>query len=84
MSAILRHHSLDCAAARRHRNRRPRTHVEGGTLNIAAPELAARLIAEGVPPADVRTVAVELERCIRIIANEGDDVLYMRVHRSTA
>ena len=80
MSAILRHHSLDCAAARRHKYRHPRTRMESGTLAITTPQVAARLSAEGVPATDIDVVAAEVERCIRFINEEGNDVLYLRLH----
>src|SRR4051794_2601404 len=84
MSAILRHHSLDCAAERRHKYRRPHIQRESGKLAITTPEVAARLLDEGVPADDLRVVAAEIERCIRVINDDGDDVLYIRLHSWTA
>lgn len=77
-------HSSACAAARRHKHRRPRIRFDSGKLDITTPDVAARLLAEGVPAADIYVVATEVERCIRFIATQGDDVLYIRIHAWTA
>ncbi|HEY0161017.1 MAG TPA: hypothetical protein VGF28_27295 [Thermoanaerobaculia bacterium] len=84
MSAPAVRHSSACAATWRHTRRRSRIRFDGGTLDITTPDVAARLLAEGVPAADLGVVAAELERCIRFISDEGDDVLYVRVHPWTA
>src|SRR4051794_34076563 len=69
-------HSSACASARRHRRR----HVHAGTLDIATLDVAARLLVEGVPATDVYVVAAEVERCVRILGNHGDDALFLRLH----
>lgn len=80
MSAPATHHSSACAATWRHKRRRPRMQMDGGKLDIATLDVAARLLAEGVPAADISVVAAEVERCIRLIDDDGDDVLYIRLH----
>jgi hypothetical protein len=80
MSAPVTRHSSACAAARRHKHRRPRIRFESGKLDITTPDVMARLFAEGVPATDIYVVAAEVERCIRFINDEGDDVFYIRLH----
>jgi hypothetical protein len=80
MSATATRHSTACAAARRHKHRRPRICLDSGKLGIMTPDVAARLLAEGVPAADIYVVAAEVERCIRFIDEDGDDVFYIRLH----
>lgn len=84
MSAPATRHSSACAAARRHKHRRSRIRFDSGKLDITTPDVAARLLAEGVPAADIYVVAAEVERCIRCMREEGDDVLYIRIHPWTA
>ncbi|HEX3067664.1 MAG TPA: hypothetical protein VHX14_03740 [Thermoanaerobaculia bacterium] len=80
MSTSAVYHSSACASRWRHKHRRPRTQIERGTLAITTPGVAARLLAEGVPPGDIYMVAAEVERCIRLINAAGDDVLSIRLH----
>jgi hypothetical protein len=73
-------HSSVCAAARRHKHRRPQTRPQRGLLDIRTPDIVARLLDEGVPAADIDVVAAEVTRCIRFIRESGNDVLYIRLH----
>jgi|GEM_PF-3442912 len=72
------HRSSSCAAVRRHAHRE-----QVGTLRSTSREVATRLCAEGIPPADIPVVAAEVERCVRILGNQGDNVLFLRLHPST-
>ena len=83
MSAPATRHSSACAADWRHRHRRPRTRAERGMLDIRTPDVTARLLAEGVPAEDIVVVATEVARCVRFIANAGDDVLTVHLHHTT-
>jgi hypothetical protein len=54
--------------------------MESGKLDITTLDVAARLLAEGVPATDVYVVAAEVERCIRFVGDDGDDVVVVRLH----
>lgn len=82
MSATFRRHSFGCPAHRRHKHR-PRIQTERGTLAITTQEVAARLLAEGIPATDIYVVAAEVERCIRLINAPGDDVLSIHLSPGT-
>jgi len=84
MFAPATRHSAACAATRRHKHRRPCIRFDSGKLDITTADVAARLLAEGVPATDLYVVAAEIERCTRFIGDEGDDVLYIRLHPWTA
>lgn len=80
MSTPATHRSSACAASWRHKRRRPRIQMDSGKLDITTLDVAVRLLAESVPAADIHVVAAEVERCIRLINDDGDDVLYIRLH----
>ena len=80
MSAPATHHFSACAAVWRHKHRGPRFRMGSGKLASTTLDVAARLLAEGVPAADLDVVAAEVERCIRFMNDDGDDVLYIRLH----
>jgi len=80
MSTASTRHSSACAAGWRHKHRRPRIRMERGTLDITTRDVVARLLAEGVQAADIYIVAAEVERCIRVFNDDGDDVFSIRIH----
>ncbi len=73
------HHCSACAASRRHKHRRPCRRPASGQLFITSLDFAARLLDEGVPDDDLDVVAAEVERCIRFVCDDGDDVLVVRL-----
>jgi len=73
-------HSFACAATRRHKHRRAIVRQDGGKLDITTLDVAARLHTEGVPATDIHLVAAEVERCIRFVGDDGDDVVVLHLH----
>jgi hypothetical protein len=49
-------------------------------LSARMPDVAVRLVAEGVPPPETSVVAAEVERCIRLIGESGNDILSIALH----
>lgn len=67
-------------AARRHKYHRGTRRVKPGILRATTPDVARRLLDEGVPSNDVSVVAAEIERCIRFVGEIGDDVAVIPLH----
>lgn len=80
MSASVLHHALSCAAQRRHKRRRPRRASTSALLHAASPDVAARLLSEGVPEDEVREVASQLKCLLPVVTTTGCDVAYIRLH----
>lgn len=73
------HSCPSCAAARRHKRHAATRRTQRGILRATSPEVRRRLLDEGVPSGDVSVVAVELERCIRLVGEGGDDIAAIRL-----
>jgi hypothetical protein len=73
-----------CPAVRRHNRRHADLRRDRGKLDIASLDIAARLLAEGVPASDIYIVAAQVERCIPFVGAAGDDIRSMHVHPWTA
>jgi hypothetical protein len=67
-----------CATAKRHSQRR--AHFQRGMLDPKSPTVAARLRDEGVPPTEVRAVAMDLWRILPLMRTGGVEAACIRVH----
>jgi hypothetical protein len=69
-----------CASNGRHRERHPSSTRGGrGLLDVAAPEVARRLQAEGVPASEIALVASEVARCVYLMGARGEERVAVRI-----
>jgi hypothetical protein len=74
------------------RSQRRRSHVGDGRgggrgrgeLPVASAEVTARLLAEGVPAAEIAVVAAEIKKCIRLASVRSGPTAYHSIHPLTA
>jgi hypothetical protein len=59
---------------------RARGRTRTGMLSARMPDVAVRLVAEGVPPMETSVVATEVERCIRFLGRNGNDSVSIVLH----
>jgi len=55
-----------------------------GKLPVGSAEVTARLLAEGVPAAEVAVVAAEIKKCIRLARVRSGPAVYHSIHPLTA
>lgn len=69
---------MSVRASSRCAHRGPR--IPPGMLHPKSPDVAARLRDEGVPPQDIREVAMDLWRILPLMNTRGVELAYVRVH----